>query len=184
MDKVVQDRIDGDADFQATLTDLSEDDKNAAIASKRKDVLSEEIATLTKRATDAETLAGNQKTRAEKAEGKIKENASDLSAKDAMLLAKANVDLEDVDEVVEYAKFKKVPIADALKSPVLIGIIAERKEERATAEATATGKNTRSTAAPSADAILAAASGGQVPDDDAGITALVNARIAGKSRKN
>jgi len=186
IDQIVQEKIDKDEQFQASLAELGDDEREQLLSQKRKEVLSNEFATLKALAdekTKAEELANNYKARAEKAEGKIKEQSEGLSAKDALLLAKANVNLEDVDEVVEYAQFKKIPIAEALKSSILKGMLAEREEQRKTAQATATGRQQQQAGTESEASILAKASGGQVPDDEAGIARLTEARINQKLKK-
>ena len=45
---------------------------------------------------------------------------------------------EDVDEVMEYAKFKGMSIVEAKKSPVIQNLLKSRAEERTTAQATNT----------------------------------------------
>lgn len=98
-----------------------------------------------------------------------------LSLKDSILLAKAEVDLEDVDEVLAYAEYKKISLQDALKSPTLKGIIAERKEERATAIATQTKTKTQPTKNTN-EAILERYHNGEEVDPDK----LAEARMAQK----
>lgn len=125
------------------------------------------------RAEKAEKLAGNYKIRAEKAEKKSKEgkietsNETGLSTKDVLILAKANIHEDDIDEVVEYAQFKKIPIAEAIKSGVMKTFIKEKEEKRRVAAATNTGSARRSSTKPSADDILDRASKGQLPEDPA-----------------
>lgn len=111
------------------------------------------------------------------------EKRDELSAKDALLLAKAEVDMEDVDEVVEYARFRKVSIADALKNPMLTGLLKERKEERATAAAASTGKQRTAPTQVSDDVILAQARGGNLPESADEIQKLVDADLGRKLKK-
>lgn len=186
IDALVTQKIEADTEFQTSLADLSEEDKEAAIATKKTEVLSNEFTALTEKANEADKqkeLANNYKIRAEKAEaaGKVivEKNPNDLSPKDALLLAKAAVDLEDVDEVLEYAKFKKVSIQDALKSPMLTAMLSERKEERETAQATATGKQRTETPAITEAAILSKAEKGELPkeEDASGMAKLVEAEM-------
>jgi len=109
-----------------------------------------------------------------------KEPSFELSAKDALLLAKADVDLDDVDEVVDFAKYRKITVAEAIKSPLLKSIIDERKEERKTANATLMN-NTRKTSTPTNEAIIEKAQRGELKEDD--IDRLVQARMDAKLKK-
>ena len=79
--------------------------------------------------------------------------SQELSSKDALLLAKAEVDLDDVDEVVDFAKYRKIPIAEAIKNPTLKAILKDRVEERTTALATQMNSSRKSSPT-SVDALL------------------------------
>lgn len=130
----------------------------------------------------AEELANNYKVRAEKAEKTAKvvkpqeTTQGELSVRDAIVLAKSNVNEEDLDEVVEFAKFKKIPIADALKHPVMKATLDLKAETRKTAQATSTGAARRSSAKVSDDTIIENAMKGRLPQTDDEMDALVNAR--------
>ena len=114
----------------------------------------------------AKELAENYKIRAEKAE-KAKQPAraetATVSLQDQYALLQANVALEDLDEVQEYAKFKKITIADALKSQTLKAILAEKKEQRDSAAAANISASKRTTGKVTDDAILSKASKGELP---------------------
>jgi len=141
-----------------------------------------EIEELKKRAA----LADDYKKRAEKAEREAKSLKSKdvhsqdgLSNRDVLILAKANLSAEDVDEVLEYARFKKIAVADALKAPVISTLLAEREEERKTASATQTRGSARGTAKVLGEEILIRAERtGEVPDSDEGMAELFKARLA------
>lgn len=146
LEEVVQGKLDADAEFQATLTDLSDEDKAPLIEAKRKEIREAEYATQTQ-------IAADQKVRAEKAEKGDKPKPADakaegdepkLSTTDFYALTNAKVPEEDIAEVQEYAQLKKISVADALKSPIVKGILKEKAEIRATADATQT-RATRST---------------------------------------
>lgn len=117
--------------------------------------------------------------RAKKAEGK-KAEKPDLSTSDIYALMNAKVPEEDISEVSDYAKLKSISIAEALKSSVVRTILAERIEERATADATSTGAQRRAPVKVSDDVVLNSASKGQLPEDDAGIERLTEARMNAK----
>ena len=99
-------------------------------------------------------IAHNQKVRAEKAEAELKalkktpketetpKNEGGMSIKDIRALQ--DVADEDVDEVVEYAKFKGISIAEAKKTSAMQSMLRTRVEERATANATSTQTTRRS----------------------------------------
>ncbi len=136
------------------------------------------------RLTKAEELAQNYKVRAEKAEKKAKETKVEkvepvqgLSSKDTIALINAKVNEDDIEEVIEYAKFKKISVSEALKSSVIKASLTEREEQRNTANATSTGKS-RGAAKVSGEALLAKAQKtGEIPDSDEGISALIAARM-------
>ena len=131
----------------------------------------------------------NQKIRAEKAEAKLKGNDSTrrietskdvLSPFDLIAVTKANLDEEGLSEVMEYAKFKKISISEALKSSAVKAIIAEREENKKVAEATNTGQARRGTSKVSDDVLLENARKGIMPDSDADIKRLLSLRRASK----
>lgn len=125
-------------------------------------------------------VAKNQKIRAEKAEREKKEleaknkelesqlannkSSADLSQKDLLALAKADVDVDDMDDVVSYAKFKKISVADALKDNVVKTILSDKAEARKSAQATNTGTARKAPSTPSDDVLQAKLSKGEVPE--------------------
>lgn len=135
-------------------------------------------------------LADNYKIRAEKAEAKAKEGKEtapktemSLSQPDLIALVKGDVAEEDIDDVADYAKFKNISVKEALKSSVVKSMLAERKEERATAEATQTGAKRKGTSAASGDELLQRAEQGKVPETKEEIAALVDARFKSKANR-
>lgn len=151
----------------------------------------EEVAEFKKKAE----LADNYKVRAEKAETKLKgsktvvepvvnqQDEKNLSTKDILALIEAKVSTEDFDEVVNYASYRKVLVAEALKDKVLQTVLKEKAEERATANATNTRGGQKRSEAPTPDTLVSKAKSGQLPDNDDGIEELVNAEMALKRRK-
>lgn len=132
LDASIQEKITGDADFQATLTDLSDEDKKTALDNKKSELLDAEIKSLGKN----KELADNYKKRAEKAEQDAKKIApveENLTQKDVLVLSKADVHEDDMDEVIDFAKFKKISIADALKNDSLKAILSHNTEVRKSA---------------------------------------------------
>jgi len=152
------------------------------------DTPEETMEELKARLAKSEEVAKNQRIRAEKAEkaskgGKTPEPASvaakkagDLSSKDVIALMNAKVAEEDIDEVSDYAAFKGITVAEALKTSTIKSTLAERTEQRNTALATNTGAARRGSAKVSDDALLSAASSGKFPESDDEITRLVSAK--------
>ena len=159
---VIQEKLDGDNDFQESLANLKDDEKVNIIESKRKELLEAEFKALSEKAekaTKAEELANNYKKRAEGVEAELKKykpvtEDKGLSTKDFYALTNAKVPEEDVDDVVEYAKFKNIPVSEALKSPVVKATLAEKAEARKTAQATQTRSTRSQNAQPDGAAIL------------------------------
>lgn len=138
-------------------------------------------------------IAENQRIRAEKAEKNAKnakpaikqtQKVSDISGKDVIALTSAGVtESEDIDEVVEYANFRKISVSDALKHSVVKTLLAEKKEQRATAAATATGSQRRGSGKVSDQTLLEKASKGELPDNADDMKRLVEAEIAAKKKR-
>ena len=138
-------------------------------------------------------LADNYKVRAEKAEKRLKEMETskeeepkkdfNLSQMDFITLAKADVHEEDIDEVVDYAKYKKIPVKEALSSSVIKNYLAEQKEYRATADATTTGNKRTGGKARSGGELLNDANTGKLPETDEEMAELVNARFQSKIKR-
>ncbi len=145
------------------------------------EVTAEEIAQLKAKAAKADELEGKNKQlfeRLKKAEVKapLQEVKSDgLSTKDVIFLAKADIHEDDVSEVLDWAKFKGVTVSEAHKQ--LKGVLADRSEQRKTAETTNISNARRSTVKVTDETILEKASKGDLPDSDEGIERLVKAKM-------
>ena len=142
----------------------------------------ESVEEIKARLAKAEELANNYKIRAEKAEKKSKTETkptSDLSGLDIFALTKANVDSEDVEEVVNWAKYKNVPVSEALKSNELNAILNVRKDMRVTANASNTGASRRQTGKLSDEALLNQARSGKMPESEEDLDRLVRLKTFG-----
>ena len=137
------------------------------------------------RLAKAEELANNYKIRAEKAESKGKENKpqtaqpkkeADLSQTDLYALIKADVPEDAISEIKEVAKLKGISVSEALKTTLVKSILAEKAEQKATAEATNVGTARRTGTSLTPAAVLEKARKGELPDTDAGLEALLRAR--------
>ena len=157
----------------------------------QEEVTTEEVTTeesvedLKARLAKAEELANNQRIRAEKAETKAKQTKevkSDLSNQDLLFLAKSDVHEDDMDELLDYAKFKKVSVKEA--HTMMQGLLKVKADERRTAAATQVKGGTRGTSKVSGEELLARAQAtGEVPEDEAGLQALFIARRAAKLKR-
>lgn len=132
------------------------------------------------RLAKAEELANNYKIRAEKAEKKAKDGepqtTNTLSAVDLLAVSKAGIEPEDLDDIVEYAKFKNIPLHEALKSTVIKATLAEKNELRKSADATNTSSARRGNATVSDDRLLADAAKGDLPDSEDDLKRLIALR--------
>lgn len=157
IDAVINEKLDADTDFQASLADLSDEDKNTAIANKKSELTKAEFTALDKKARDNEQKFNDQKTRAEKAERDAK-NAKPVedgfSIKDTLALSKADVHEDDMDEVIDFAKFKKITVAEALKNEALKAILAQKVEVRKSAEVANAKPRVGGQQRPTDDAVL------------------------------
>lgn len=118
-----------------------------------------------------ETLEAQKEHWREKAEKKVTaqpkaEPTTGLSSKDLIALMKSDVHEDDVDEVVDYAKFKKISIAEALKTTVVRASLDEKREQRKTAEATNVGRTRSGNVRNSEETLLGKArKTGEIPDN-------------------
>ena len=135
-------------------------------------------------AQKAKELADNYKIRAEKAEkkpkGKSVSDETGLSTKDLLALSKANIETDDLDEVLDYAKYKKLSIHEVLDSPVLKATLAEKAELRKSAAVVSTGTGRRAGTTASDERILSDASKGIMPSSDTDLARLTKLRLQNK----
>jgi len=131
----------------------------------------------------AEEVAHNYKIRAEKAEDKkgkeeVVTPQADLSQSDLYALMRNDVPEEDVSEVTDYAKLKKVSVSEALKTPFVKSLLESSQEERTTAKASNTKKSARGTGKVDGNKLLEKAqSDGSLPESSEDMAKLVEARL-------
>ena len=198
LDALIQERLDADTDFAESLADLSDEDKEQAIQDKKSELLAQEFKSLSEKAKEAEKakeLAENYKIRAEKAEKASKgdfkgektpknKEGDELSPRDIIALTNANIAVDDdIDVVLDYAKFKKISVAEALKSSVVKATLAENEEHRKTAAATNTGAGRRGVQQKSEDTLLSEFKSGKVPETDDEMDRLALARMKARAGK-
>jgi len=143
---------------------------------------------LAQRLEKAETLANNYKIRAEKAERLARSvrtetttkqtptAGGELSSKDIYALMGANVPEQDIEKVQEIAKLKGISVSEAIKLPLTKQILSDELEQRNTANASNTGSSKRGSGKVSDEILLANASKGTLPGNDADLQRLINAR--------
>lgn len=102
-------------------------------------------------------LAGKSESSTEKSKG-------ELPQKDLLALISAKVHEDDIDDIVEYATFKKISVAEALKSDVVKTILSNKAEFRKTAEVSNTGTARRGATKVSDDTLLSNLSKGEIPE--------------------
>jgi len=106
---------------------------------------------------------------------------SELAPSDLIaLMSNQVIEAEDINEVIAYANFKKISVADALKSAAVKATLQEKNEYRKVAQATNSGTVRRGTSKVSDETLIEKARKGDLPDSDADIQRLVNARYAKK----
>ena len=135
-------------------------------------------ARLSRMANQARKKVGLPPLEGVKSETKV-EKPSDptVTLEDGYSLARNNIHEDDVTEVKNYAGFKGISIAEALKDPIVKGIISSREELRKSAEIANTKISRKGSAKLSNQDILDNARKGVYPDTDEGIKDLARARI-------
>lgn len=177
LDASIQQQVESDTEFQSSLESLSDDEKKEAVQNKKSEILDKELANLSEKADKASKNEENylaQKKRAERAEEDLKKNKpnekesdkneDNISQKDLLILAKADIHDDDLEDVIEFAKFKKVTIAEALKNSTLKTILTDKEEFRKTADAANSGTTKRVANKVSVDTIVKEANEGKFPE--------------------
>lgn len=106
-----------------------------------------------------------------------KTSKQDLSQADIFTLVKADVHQEDIAEIQDYATLKGVSIAEALATPFMKGILADKAEQRRIADGTHTNDGSaRNSGKVSDETLIANAQKGVMPDNDADLERLITLR--------
>jgi len=146
---------------------------------------------------DYKALYENQKVRAEKAEKALKtkpetketpkqeedttsKNESQMSLKDIRALNDVHDD--DVDDILDYAEYKKISPAEAKKTPAMTSLLGAKAEERKTAEAANVGGSKKGSSKISvSDLVRRAETKGELPESDADLDRMLEDRYSIKS---
>lgn len=97
----------------------------------------------------------------EKPAEKVEETSNVLSSLDLLALAKADVEDEDLPDIEEYAKLKKISVREALKSTFVKNLLADKKEFKQSKEIANTGTKRSTTANVTDEQFLAKARSGK-----------------------
>lgn len=119
-----------------------------------------------------------EKPKSKPEQGEKETPKNEFTPKDYLALAQANVPADDLDEVSDYAKFKGISLAEALKSNYIKSTLKEKAEERKSAETANTGTARKSSSKASGEALLEKLADNPQEIDINDIEATVKARIA------
>lgn len=176
LDALVQEKMEADVEFAASIAELSDEEKVTRTEEKRQEIIKAEFAALNEKSAKAQELAENYKVRAEKAERAPKhkdpepaqkvlsQESKDLSSVDVFALVKANVHEDDIAEVQRMANVLGIPVAQALKDDAVSAILKSRAEKRKTADAMNAGAKRPAQKSVTGKELLAAAENGDIPD--------------------
>ena len=165
IDSTIDTEITENTDEQADLSD---------------DTQQEDVEALKKQINTLNAQKEHWKKKAEKGDDAPKKPTSSskevsLSTRDTIALIEAKVSTEDFDEVVDFANYRKISVAEAIKSPTLKAILSEKSEERQTAAATQT-RSPRVSPKVTDEQIIDKARKGQFPETDEEIARLAAAQ--------
>lgn len=199
LESLIQGKIDADADFQSSLTDLSDDEKSVKISEKRNELLESEFDGVSKEKAKHEELAKNYKIRAEKAEQAAKKNKpadggeppknneDALTTKDNLAIMRSSVPVhdDDIDWLMKQAKVSEMTVANVLKDEEVQAVLKLRNEKRTTANATNTKPARPGVRKPDGSTLIKELKeGGKVPEQGSEeAEELFWARRGGKKRK-
>jgi len=108
------------------------------------------------------------------------ETSSTLTPKDLYALMQAGVSEDDIDEVTEFAGFKKISVAEALKHDVVKTILSNKKEFRKTAEVANATPSRKGVSKVADDVLTSNLSKGIIPESPEEAERLFWARNGGK----
>lgn len=107
----------------------------------------------------------------------VSKKPQNLSTRDTLAILKAGVHEDDLDEVLDFAAYKKISVAEALKSSTVRTLLSEKTEHRNTAAATSTGTQRRSSGKASDEKLLSDAQKGIMPESDEDMQRLVKLKM-------
>lgn len=167
-----------DEEIELEVEDVVEEDDST----EEDDVdLQEENERLKKELADRDEKLKKDRIKARKAnkpkETEPSKTEDSITYKDSLLLAKADIHIDDVDEVIDYARYRGINIGTALKSNTIQAILKDRIEERNTANATSTKGGARGSSKVTSDTLInKAETKGELPDSHEELMRLARAR--------
>lgn len=157
-DEVIVDNVEDNNEEET-----KEESKEESKVEKREETLEEKEARLARQLKVVRKKLGKE----EEPKKEIKEepkNDSNLSQMDVLVLAKADIHEDDMEEVIEFSRFKKISIAEALKNGTLKSILAEKAEFRKSAEMANAGTGKKPVNKKTPEALVDELSKGNVPE--------------------
>jgi len=109
-----------------------------------------------------------------KEESELPKKSEGYSLQDIRALSDVHDD--DVQEVVDFAKFKGISITEAKKNPTVQTILKQKTEERATASATNTATGRKGASKVSGEDLLDKFNQGDVPEKEEDLKKVIEAR--------
>lgn len=135
---------------------------------KPKETLEQKQARLKRQLSKVNKKLGISEEKPKEAVKSAQKAEEGLSQKDVIAIstasARGEIHEDDVEEIVEYARFKKISVNEAIKSDVMKATIERNKEFRASAEATNTKKARAGTKSVTGDQLNRNLSKGEIPE--------------------
>lgn len=152
------DKTENDEQKQDTSEEVEVDDE--------KESLKEKLKTMEAQKNHWRDKATKKSSSDEKDEDDDTEDSTStkITIKDQQALLRNNVHEDDIDEVVEYAAFKKISVSEALKSDVIKTTLSNKAEFRKTAETSNTSSAKKGASKVSDDTLVSKLSKGEVPE--------------------
>jgi hypothetical protein len=165
---------DGSEVLETTEADTDAAETTDADAEPKVELSQKELDDLKAKAAKADELEKKNKQLFERAKKQDKKAPDEVSQKDMLYLAKADIHEDDMDEVLDLARLKGISVKDA--HAYLKPMLDVRTEERRSAAATQT-RSPRGAQQASGEQLLATAeTTGEIPDTEAGMQQLFRAR--------
>lgn len=146
----------------------------------------EEIKSLKEKAAKADELESKNKQlfeRLEKSKVKVPSKDNDLSSQDILALSKANLSDAQMEEALDFAKYKKLSVKEALNNPTLKNMLAQIEQDAKNAAASNTGSAQRGSSKVSEQDYLDKALRGEEITTAEGMAGIFKARMAQKLGK-
>jgi len=190
LDASIQKKLEADTEFQASIAELPDEEKEQAINAKKPEIIRAIAEEERQARLKAEEIANNQKIRAEKAEEEAKKAKpveppkSEITLADLAVITNSKLHEDDIERVQKFAKDEGISLKEALKNEELQAILRIREEKRQVAQASNTGGSRRVAAQDSGKDILDKFERtGNLPESDEDIAKLARAQFDRKIKK-